>query len=137
MFEIIAGVFAALLALVFLAMGVIALIGGAQQKRRCSASAAGTVSAVHAETQQKGKRRVTIYTPEFRFEADSRTYTMKTHFGSMKREFQEGQSVTIRFDPADPKVAFVADDASNSAQGSIMMICFGLLLAVAAVSLFT
>ena len=136
MLEIIFGVFAAIFALVFLAIGVMALVGGAQQKRRCSASAPGTVSAVRAEEQHKGKRRVTIYTPEFKFEAGGHTYTMKAHFSSMKREFKEGQAVTIRYDPADPKMAYVADDTNNSAQGGIMCVCFGLLLAVGAVMLF-
>ena len=136
MFEIISGILAAIAALFCVAVGVLALIGGAQQKRRCSASAAGTVSNIHAEEQVRGKRRVTVFTPEFRFEADGRTYTMRAHFGSMKREFKEGQAVTIRFDPQDPKTAYVADDQNNSAQGGILMICFGLLLAIGAVSLF-
>lgn len=134
--HIVFGIFVALFALIFLAMGVLALIGGRQQKKRCSACAAGTVSAVHAEEQLKGKRRVTVYTPEFRFEAGGNTYTMKSHFGSMRREFQEGQAVSIRYDPADPKSAYVADDANNSDQGGIMCIIIGLLLAVGAVALF-
>lgn len=137
MLEIIFGIFAALFALIFAAVGVIALVGGAQQKRRCSASASGVVSAVHSEVQEKGKRRVTVYTPEFRFEAGGHTYTMRSPFGSMKREFKEGQAVTIRYDPADPKVAYVSDDANNSSQGGIMCIVLGLLLAIAAVALFT
>ncbi|MBQ8239131.1 MAG: DUF3592 domain-containing protein [Oscillospiraceae bacterium] len=137
MFEIIFGIFAAIFAFAFLAVGVMALVGGAQQKRRCSATAAGVVSRIHAEEQHRGKRRVTIFTPEFQFEADGHTYTMKSHFGSMKREFKEGQAVTIRFDPADPAAAYVADDVNNSSQGGIMCVCFGLLLAVGAVMLFT
>ena len=137
MFEIIFGVLAALAALFCGTVGVMALIGGSRQNRRCSAAASGTVSAVHAQTQEKGKRRVTIYTPEFRFEADGRTYTMRAHFGSMKRDFQEGQAVTIRYDPADPKTAFVADDRNNSSMGGVMMICFGVLLAMGAITLFT
>lgn len=137
MFEIIFGVFAGIFAVIFLAVGVVALIGGFQQKRRCSASAEGVVSGIHAQEQHKGKRRVTVFTPEFRFEAGGHTYTMKSNFGSMKREFKEGQAVTIRFDPADPAVAYVADDVNNSAQGGIMCVCFGLLLAVGAVMLFT
>ena len=137
MFEIIFGVFAVIFALIFLAVGVMALVGGARQRRQCSASAPGTVSAVHSEVQEKGKRRVTVYTPEFKFEAGGHAYTMRSHFSSMKREFKEGQAVTIRFDPADPKFAYVADDQNNSAQGGIMMVCFGLLLAIGAVALFT
>ena len=135
MLEIIFGILAALLALVCLAMGVMALIGGAQQKRRCSASAAGVVSTVHVEEQTKGNRRFNAYTPEFQFEYGGHTYTMRSHFTSMKREFKEGQAVTIRFDPADPAVAYVADDQNNSAPGGIMMICFGLMLSIGAVTL--
>ena len=137
MLEIIFGILAALLALVCLAVGVMALIGGAQQKRRCSATAAGVVSALHMEEQTRGSRRVNVYTPEFKFEANGHTYTMRSHFTSMKREFREGQAVTIRFDPADPAHAYVSDDQNNSAQGGIMMICFGLMLAIGAVVLFT
>lgn len=136
MFEIIFGIFAAVFALVFLVVGVVALVGGAQQKRRCSGRADGTVSRIHAREEYKGKRHVTIYTPEFRFEAEGKDYTMKSNFGSMKREFKEGQAVTIRFDPADPTFAYVADDVNNSAQGGIMCVCFGVLLAIGAVMLF-
>lgn len=135
--EIVFGVFAAIFALLFLAVGAMALVGGVQQKKRCSGSAQGVVSAVRAEAREKGRRRFTVYTPEFRFEAGGHTYTMKAHFSSLKREFREGQTVAIRFDPADPKTAYVADDTSNSAQGGVMCVCFGLVLAVAAVVLFT
>ena len=137
MFEIIFGVFAAIFALIFVAMGVVALIGGVQQRRRCSASAAGTVSAVHSRVLEKGKRKVNVYTPEFKFEAGGHTYTMRSSFTSMRREFKEGQAVTIRYDPADPKVAYVSDDTNNSSRGGIMCVCFGLMLAIAAVALFT
>ena len=137
MLEIIFGVFAAVFAIIFAGVGVMALIGGARQKKRCSASAPGVVSAVHSEVQEKGRRKVTIFTPEFQFEAGGHTYTMRAHFGSMKRDFKEGQTVTIRFNPADPKDAYVADDVNNSPQGGVMCVCIGLLLAVAAVSLFT
>lgn len=137
MLEIIFGVFAAIFALIFVAVGVVALIGGAQQKRRCSASASGTVSAVHSQVQEKGKRRVTVFTPEFKFEANGHTYTMRSHFSSMKQEFQEGQTVSIRYDPADPTVAYVSDDTNNSSQGGIMCIVLGLLMAIAAVAMFT
>ena len=137
MFEIIFGIFAAVFALIFLAVGVIALVGGVMQKRRCTASAAGVVSKVNAREQQKGKRRVTIYTSEFQFEANGQTRTIKSDFGSMRPEFKEGQTVTIRFDPTDSDFAYVVDDTSNSAGGGVMCVCIGILLAVLAVALFT
>ena len=137
MFEIIFGVFAAIFALIFLGVGIVALIGGFQQKKRCSASAPGVVSKVNAEEQYKGKRRVTIYTSEFQFEANGQTCTIHSSFGSMRPEFKEGQTVTIRFDPADPAFAYVDDDTSNSAGGGVMCVCIGILLVVAAVALFT
>ena len=137
MFEIVFGVFAAVFALIFLAVGVIALVGGAQQKKRCSASAPGVVSSLHCEVKEQGKRKLNIYTPEFQFETGGNSYTLRANFGSMKREFTVGQAVTIRFDPADPRVAYVADDQANSSQGGFMLLSLGLLLAIGAVLLFT
>lgn len=137
MFEIIFGVFASIFSLIFLAVGVIALIGTFQQKRRCSASAAGTVTRIHTEVREKGKNKMTVYTPEFSFEASGHTYRMKSHFGSIKREFKENQAVTIRYDPADPAVAYVENDSNNSSQGSIMCLILGLLCAIGAFALFT
>ena len=134
--KIILGIFAVLFAIVFLGAGVLALLGGAKQKKQCSASAPGTVIALHATAQQKGSRNFTTYHPEFQFQVGGTTYNLRSNFGSLKKEFKEGQAVTICYDPADPTKAFVADDINNSSQGGIMCVCLGLLLAIAAVSLF-
>ncbi|MBO5129330.1 MAG: DUF3592 domain-containing protein [Oscillospiraceae bacterium] len=136
MVEIIFGIFAALFALIFLAVGVLALVGGAQQQRRCRGSAEGIVSAVHTQKQHKGTRGTTVYTPEFRFDADGQTYTIKANFASIKQEYQEGQAVTIRYDPANPQNAYVADDPDNSSQGGVLCVCLGLLLTLGALALF-
>lgn len=137
MVEIIFGIFVALFALIFLAVGVLALVGGKLQQRRCRASAEGIVSAIHTEVQQnRGKRKITVYIPEFRFETDGKTYTMKSTFSSMRPQFKEGQAVTIRFDPADPTYAYVADDPNNSSQGGVLCVCLGLLLTLGALALF-
>ena len=47
--KIIFGVFLALFALIFLAVGVVALVGGRAQKKRCSSSATGTVVRLHMD----------------------------------------------------------------------------------------
>ena len=136
MFEIILGIFAALFAIVFLGAGVLALLGGAKQKQQCSASAPGTVLAVRMNQQQKGNRKFTTYHPEFQFQVGGTTYNLRSNFGSLKKDFKEGQAVTICYDPADPTKAFVADDINNSSQGGIMFLIIGALLVVGAIALF-
>ena len=136
--KIIFGVFLALFALIFLAVGVVALVGGRAQKKRCSASATGTVAKLHMEQKPRGRGQgtVNVYTPEFRFNADGVTYSYMANFGSMRKEFQEGQTVTVCYDPADPKFCYVAEDAGNSVQGGMMCLIIGLLLAVGACAMF-
>ena len=132
------GIILALIALIFLAVGYMALVGGLRQKKRCSAAAAGIVARMHTSEQSRGRGKgsVTIYTPEFHFSVDGRTHTHKASFGSMRREYQEGQTVTICYDPADPACCYVADDPNTSSQGGIMCLIIGLLLAVGAVAAF-
>ena len=136
--KIIFGVFLVLFALIFLAVGGVALVGGRAQKKRCSASAAGTVSRIHMEQKPRGRGKGTInvYTPEFRFEANGATQVHRANFASMRREFQEGQTVTVFYDPADPKCCYVAEDTGTSAQGGTMCLIIGLLLAAGAVAMF-
>ena len=132
------GIIFALAALIFLAVGYMALAGGIQQKKRCSASASGSVIRIHEEekSRSRGKQPLIIYTPEFRFNADGVAYSYRSSFGSMRREFQEGQTVTICYDPADPSNCYVADDPNTSSQGGIMCLIIGALLAIAAVAMF-
>lgn len=136
--KIIFGVFLALFALIFLAVGCVALVGGRAQKKRCSASASGTVHRIHMDQKPRGRGKdtVNVYTPEFRFEADGVTCSYMANFSSMRKEFKEGQTVTIFYDPADPKFCYVAEDAGNSAQGGTMCLIIGLLLAVGAAAMF-
>ena len=136
--SVVLGIILALMALILLGVGGVALVGGMQQKRRCYASAPGTVAAVHVEQKSRGRGKgdVNIYTPEFRFTADGKEYSHRSHFGSMRREFQEGQTVTVCYDPIDPANCYVADDPNTSSQGGIMCMIIGGLLAVAAVALF-
>ena len=134
--KIIFGIFLALFALIFLAVGILALLGGRAQKKRCSASASGMVAKVHMEQKPRGRGKgtVNVYTPEFTFEANGAPQTYRASFASMRREFKEGQSVTIFYDPADPSHCYVAEDAGNSAQGGVMCAVIGALLAIAAVA---
>ena len=136
--SVILGIILALIALILLAVGGMALVGGIQQKKRCTSSASGTVIALHTEEKPRGRGKgtVNIYTPEFRFNADGVPYSYRSNFGSMRREFQEGQTVTVCYDPADPSCCYVQDDPNTSAQGGIMCLVIGVLLVVAAVVLF-
>ena len=128
------GIIFALAGLIFLAVGYMALMGGVQQKKRCTASAPGTVTAVHLQEQARGRGKspVSVYTPEFTFEGQ----THRSSFSSLRKEFKEGQAVTICYDPADPSFFYVKDDPNASSQGGIMCLIIGMLLAVAAVAMF-
>ena len=131
---IVLGIIFALAALIFLAVGYMAMMGGVQQKKRCTASAPGTVTAVRLQTQARGrgKQPIDVYTPEFTFEGQ----THRSSFSSLRKEFKEGQAVTVRYDPADPSFFYVEGDPNASSQGGIMCLIIGMLLAVAAVAMF-
>ena len=132
------GIILALIALIFLAVGYMALVGGLRQKKRCSASAPGKVALMHTSQQARGRGKgsVTIYIPEFHFTVDGKTHTHKASFGSMRREFKEGQAVIVCYDPADPDYCYVADDPNTSFQGGVMCLVIGVLLAIGAVAAF-
>ena len=136
--KIIFGIFLAVIALIFLAVGYLALAGGRAQKKRCSACASGTVVRIHVEQQSRsrGRRTINVYTPEFRFNADGVTYSYRANFGSMRPEFKENQDVTVYYDPADPKFCYVAEDAGNSSQGGLMCLAISVLLGISAVVMF-
>ena len=136
--KIIFGILLALCALIFLAVGCIALLGGKAQKKRCSASAPGTAAKIHMEQKPRGRGKGTmnVYTPEFHFTANDTQYIYRANFGSMRPEFKEGQNVTVYYDPADPNFCYVAEDAGNSSQGGMMCLAICVLLAIAAIVMF-
>ena len=131
---IVLGIIFGLAALIFLAVGYMALMGGVQQKKRCTATAPGTVTAITVQEQPRGrgKQPISVYTPEFTFEG----HTHRASFSSLRREYKEGQEVTICYDPADPSFFYVANDPNASSQGGIMCLVIGALLAIAAVAMF-
>ena len=132
--SVVLGIILALMGLILLAVGGVALVGGLQQKKRCTATAPGSVTAIHVQEQPRGrgKNPVNVYTPEFTFEGQ----THRSSFSSLRREFKEGQAVTVCYDPADPSFFYVLNDPSTSAQGGIMCLIIGGLLVLAAVALF-
>ena len=131
---IVLGIIFALAALIFLAVGYMALMGGIQQKKRCTASAPGTVTAITIQEQSRGRGKapISVYTPEFTFEGQ----THRSSFSSLRKEFKEGQAVTVHYDPADPSFFYVEGDPNASSQGGVMCLIIGMLLAVAAVAMF-
>ena len=131
---IVLGIIFALAALIFLVVGCMALVGGVQQKKRCTASAPGVVTGFHVQEQSRGrgKQPISVYTPEFTFEGQ----THRSSFSSLRKEFKEGQAVTVRYDPAEPGFFYVEDDPNASSQGGIMCLIIGALLAIAAVAMF-
>ena len=135
---IVLGIIFALATLIFLAVGYMAIVGGVQQKKRCTDSADGVVSAIHVQEQSRarGRKSVTVYTPEFTFKAGGQDQIHRSSFSSLRREFREGQAVKVRFDPADASFFYVEGDPNASSQGGIMCLTIGLLLAIVALVMF-
>ena len=92
------------LAILVMSVAAVGLIGGRKQKKRCLGQVEGVVSRVKEEVQIRGKNKVKVYCPEFRYEVYDKTYTQKAPFTSMKKEYQVGQTITVHYDAKDPNV---------------------------------
>ena len=116
------------LAVLIMAVAAVGLLGGRKQKKRCLGVTEGVVSRVREEVQIRGKRKTTVYNPEFRYEVYDKTYTQKAPFTSMKKEYQVGQPITIHYDPKDPNVYYVGNELKISAKGGMVCLLIGLAL---------
>ena len=88
----------------------------------------GVVSRVKEEVQIRGKNKVKVYCPEFRYEVYDKTFTQKAPFTSMKKEYQAGQAITIHYDPKDPHRYYVDKEMKISARGGMIFLVIGLAL---------
>ena len=116
------------IAILVMSVAVVGLIGGRKQKKRCLGKTEGVVSRVKEEVQIRGKNKVKVYCPEFRYEVYDKTFTQKAPFTSMKKEYQVGQAITIHYDPKDPDIYYVGEELKISAKGGI--ICFIIAMAL-------
>ena len=116
------------IAMMMMAVAVVGLLGGRKQKKRCLGNTKGIVSRVYEETQIRGKNKVKVYTPEFRYEVYDKTFTQKAPFTSMKKEYQMGQEIVIHYDPKDPNVYYVGEELKISARGGFVCGVIALLL---------
>lgn len=135
MFPIILAVIAFLLALVSGAMGAIAMIGSARQNRQCSKKVSGLVTKILVSERKVKNGTVNAYTPVYSYDVDGRTYEGRAAFAMLKKEFKEGEAVTVRYDPNDPGVSFLPDASQNSGNGGITMLVIGLLFLVGGLAL--
>ena len=115
-------------AMLILAVAAVGLVGGRKQKKRCLGKTTGVVSRVREEVQIRGKRKTTVYNPEFRYEVYDKTFTQKAPFTSMKKEYQVGQPITIHYEPKDPNVYYVGQELKISARGGMVCLLIGLAL---------
>lgn len=82
-----------------------------------------------------GKRRGTYY-PRVRYEAPGgASVEFRSHFAYAQDEYRIGQDVDVLYDPADPETAEV--DSSQSRYAVFLMPGFVLLVALAALALYT
>ena len=115
-------------AVLVMAVAAVGLLGGRKQKKRCLGVTEGVVSRVREEVQVRGKRKTTVYNPEFRYEVYDKTFTQKAPFTSMKKEYQMGQEIVIHYDPKDPNVYYVGEELKISARGGFVCGVIALLL---------
>ena len=116
------------IAVLVMSVAVVGLIGGRKQKKRCLGQVEGVVSRVKEEVQIRGKNKVKVYCPEFRYEVYDKTFTQKAPFTSMKKEYEAGQAITIHYDPKDPNVYYVGEELKISAKGGIICFIIGMAL---------
>lgn len=135
MFPIILAIVAFLLALVCMAMGVIAIIGSARQNRQCSKKVSGLVTRILVTERKVKNGTVKAYTPVYSYNVGGKTFEGKATFAMLKKEFKEGQAITVRYDPKDPGVSFLPDASQNSGNGGITMLVIGLLFLVGGLAL--
>ena len=117
-----------LLAVPVMAVAAVSLIGKQKQKKRCLGKVNGMISHIHEVTQVNGQTKTKVYTPEFTYQVNDRTYTQKAPFTSTKKEFQVGQEVVIHYDPKDPYIYYVDKEMKISARGGMIFLVIGLAL---------
>ncbi|MBO5449025.1 MAG: DUF3592 domain-containing protein [Ruminococcus sp.] len=122
---------------VFFAVGILLLCICKKRKTSCTASAEAKIVDIKTIVRQTSNGRKTMYAPVYEFYANGETHTIRndSYSKSNKDEYHVGQTVTIFYDPYDPKKSYIENDNTNLVGGIAFTIIGGLIIAVAIIFL--
>lgn len=113
--------------------------------RNCTMQTTGEVirmerqEEVHTETDNDGhtRRRTSVtYHPVFQYTAGDRNIEKRSSAGSSHPQFNEGQSVTVMYDSANPERYYVVEDKTAGRFGIYCMAFGAVVLIIGVVALF-
>ncbi len=91
-----------LLGLVFLAVGIALRRSALRKAERRRARASGTVVELARHVSHSDGRTSVSWNPVVEFEYEGRRVTLESEDGVSRRQYYEGQSVEVLYDPDDP-----------------------------------
>lgn len=137
--------------IIFLAGLLVIVVGYLFHKKRkdlksvCTMKVVGEVvrmdcrEEVEVDTDSDGHEtestKVTYY-PVYRYIADGRSIEKTSSAGSSHPKFNEGQSVTVMYDPANPEQYYVVEDKSADRFGIYFMAFGAVVFIIGIISLF-
>lgn len=120
--------------ILFILFGVLSLKQSKAKLARCVAPALGRVVRVDTEYKQtdKGRRRVSGYTPVFEYIVNGMSVESSSNVGSTdKNTYKVGDTAEILFNPAKPREFVIKDKSAKSGKGfGFVMILVGILMIV-------
>ena len=107
----------------------LALVGGGvlfwwfdkRKRDACTAKADGVVKAIdHSVSYRKGKRR-SSYRTTFAYSAEGVEYVKQSSTTTKTARFSEGQTVTVFYDPSNPKKFYVLEEGRSIAIPAVLI----------------
>ncbi len=142
-----ATIFCGIIALVFVAVGVIFIRSNMNGKkslekdhRQCSELVEGIVTNINSKefTERDSDDNITKWTgyaPEFTYTYNGREYTYKSHYYKDRQIYEIGDSEQIYINPDDPAQVYIPYYDSRKDNGNTGLI-IGIIIIIAAVGIF-
>jgi len=120
-----------LLGLVFVGIGCFLLWRYKKLEKECTAQVGGIVSDYHHSVSFSKKKKRSSYYPIFKYSVGSIEYVKQSSFGTGSPKFGVGESVTVFYDPSNPKRYYVLEEGKPTVT-AIIFIVIGVVFAVVA-----
>ena len=116
---------------VFIIVGLVSFFSVSQQKKRqskCTSVTSAVVTNVREQrrSRKSGKHRryYYVYVTKYAFEVNDASYDGSTTFSASDR-LDVGNTITVKYDPADPNNNFTSNDRVGSSATVIPLLTFG------------